>query len=137
MPAVSAINPLRVAIDNVLGALAPPVEFYLGVAPRSKPLPYVVVGLETENEDAARIGQSGHDQTIQLGCWAEDAWEAEVLYGRVKAALHGVMLTVSGHRNTRSEMERIAGFLDQGLSPDALGPYCVVGRLNTRNMVTA
>lgn len=133
MPAVSAINPLREAIGTALNGIG--VKQYLGVAPRSKPLPYVVMGAETENEEAARIGQAGHDQTIQMGCWAEDAWAAQELYNSIKGALHGAALTVTGHRLIRCEVTRITGFLDPGLPADAIGPYCVVGRLITRTMV--
>ena len=131
---VSAINPLRTAIHAVLGALVPPVKMYLGVAPRSKPLPYVVLGAETEVDDP-RVMQPGNDQTVQLGCWAEDAWEAQELYNRVRGALHDAELEIEGHVTVLSQVSRITGFLEQGVAPDALGPYCVVGRLTTRTLV--
>lgn len=132
MPAVSAINPLRVGIDAAL--IAAGIQMHLGAAPRDAALPYVIVDAETEVEES-RIGQAGHGQTVQLRCWADNPWDAQELYDDVKGALHGVVLTVAGHTTIRSEVSRITGFKEQGAPVDNPGPYCVVGRLNTWTLV--
>ena len=130
----SAVNPLRVAVVTALEATSVGQSvFHEGDVSRDTPLPYLVLGAATEGRGTF-YQRAGHDGTVQIKCWAEDSWAAQVLYEEVETALDGVTLTVAGHQLIQAEVSRLTDFAEP--NPE-VGGHVVIALLRTRSLVGA
>jgi hypothetical protein len=137
---MSAVNPLRAAVVATLKtipSLSDPTfggrVFHEGEVARETKLPRIVVGSAFETpRGASRYGQRGYAGTLMLKCWAEDSWDAQMLYDEAEVRLQGVMLVIDGHTSVLSILERVTDFPD----PDPeVNAHVVAGRLSTEARV--
>lgn len=139
MPALtSPVNALRVALVAALKTIAALDDghgdahvYHEGEVPRGTPskpapLPRIVYGAHGQSpRQGRRYGQNGMQGNVMLRCWAEDSWEAEVLFNDALLVLQQP-LAVTGHVLPGVLIDRVTDYPDPDPDIDA---HVVIARV--------